>query len=102
MIERPISYQDLTDAQKLIIAQLSERDISDIDKLILSQSSSKYWRTQAMVISKTMRKLINRFPEIPDSYYAMRISQLVKDGKLESYGDLKFGRFSEVRLPVSE
>ena len=101
MEELPIPYPDLTAEQKEKIAQLSEQDLSEIDNLILS-NSSKHWRKQAMVIAKTMSELQDRFSEIPDIFYAQCVSKLVKNGYLESQGDLKYMRFSEVRLPESE
>ena len=98
MKEKPIPYPDLSPDQKLIIANLSEQDINEIDNLLLS-NSSKHWRKQAIVIGKTISKLKDKWPEIPDNYFALRINKLVKDGYLESQGNLRFMRFSEVRLP---
>ena len=97
MEETPIPYPDLTAEQKERVSQLSEQDLSEINKLILS-NSSKHWRKQAMVISKTMRELESRFPEIPDTFYAECVSKLAREGHLESQGNLKYIRFSEIRL----
>ena len=36
---------------------------------------------------------------LPDIYYAQRVLSLVDAGRLEAQGDLKYLRFSEVRLP---
>ncbi len=101
MEEIPVPYSDLTAEQKDKIAQLSDQDLSEINTLILS-NSSKHWRKQAMVIAKTMSELEIRFPEISDNFYAEYISKLVKEGYLESQGNLKYIRFSEIRLPESE
>ena len=100
MKEKPIPYPDLSADQKLIVSYLSEQDIDEIDKLLLSNASI-YWRKQAMVIGKTISKLKDKWPKIPENYFAMRINKLVKDGRLESQGNLRFMRFSEVRLPPS-
>jgi hypothetical protein len=100
MDEIPTPYPDLTAEQREKVAQLSEQDLSEINKLILS-NSSKHWRKQAMVIAKTMNELGAKFPEIPDIFYAECISKLVSEGYLESQGNIKYLRFSEVRLPES-
>ena len=101
MEEIPVPYPELTAEQKEKVAELSEKDLSEIDKVILS-NSSKHWRKQAMIIVKTMNELEGRFSEIPDIYYAECISRLVKEGYLESQGNLKYIRFSEIRLPKLE
>jgi hypothetical protein len=40
-----------------------------------------------------------RVPGLPDLYYAERIRALVTRGLLLAEGNLKFMRYSEVRLP---
>jgi hypothetical protein len=101
MEEKPIPYPDMTPEQTIKMAQLTNIDLSEIDKLILSNSSI-HWQKQAMVITKTMNELDCRHPDIPDIFYAERINKLVKEGYLESQGNLKYMRFSEVRLPTPE
>jgi hypothetical protein len=39
-----------------------------------------------------------RLPGIPDSFYAERVRLLVECGKLLAEGDLRFMRYSEVKL----
>ena len=48
----------------------------------------------------TIGELSERFPNIPDIYYAQRVRRLVAVGELESQGNLEYMRYSEVRLPV--
>jgi len=45
-----------------------------------------------------MRQLEQDFPDLSDSYYALRIGSLVAADRLESKGNLDYMRFSEVRL----
>ena len=48
----------------------------------------------------TIGELSERFPNIPDVYYAQRVRRLVAVGELESQGNLEYMGYSEVRLPV--
>jgi hypothetical protein len=48
----------------------------------------------------TIGELSERFPNIPDIYYAQRLRRLVAVGELESQGNLEYMRYSEVRLPA--
>jgi len=52
-----------------------------------------------MVVSLAIDKLQNRYPEFSELFFAERIRLLAKQGRLESQGNLRYMRFSEVRLP---
>jgi hypothetical protein len=47
-----------------------------------------------------MSSLPNRRRGIPDVFYAQRIRELVRTGRLEADGNLAYMNFSEVRLPA--
>ena len=90
----------LTPEQRKLVEKLSDAEILAIDDALLSNTSSQ-WRKVARVIGATMNKLPSRVPGIPDSYYSQRIQKLVKDGLLESQGNLSYMRYSEIRRPTS-
>ena len=48
----------------------------------------------------TTSELSERFPNVPDVYYAQRVRRLVAVGELESQGNLEYMRYIEVRLPA--
>ena len=54
----------------------------------------------ACIVGMTIGGLSEKFPNIPDVYYAQRVRRLVAVGELESQGNLEYMRYSEVRLPV--
>ena len=80
------------------IEQLSASEITEIDKTLLANAAPQ-WRKVARVVSASMIELKSRVVGIPDLYYSQRVATLVSDGKLESQGNLRRMRFSEVRLP---
>jgi hypothetical protein len=71
----------------------------EIDRLLLAQSATT-WRKVARIVGMTIGELSERFPNIPDVYYAQRVRRLVAVGELESQGNLEYMRYSEVRLTV--
>jgi hypothetical protein len=88
----------LTEEQLALVNKLSEIDIKRIDKILLS-NACQYWRKVARVVGTTMMEMQDRISGIPDIYYAQRVRHLVKEGKLESQGNLAYMRYSEVRYP---
>ena len=97
-IERPKPDADITKREKVLIAKLSPKDLEMIDNALLVNARHN-WRKVAMIVALTMMSLPSRFKGIPDVYYSERVQILVREGRLESEGDLKYMRFSEVRLP---
>jgi hypothetical protein len=97
--DKPIPYPDLSPEQEKRISQLNDEDLSEIDKAIVSFTDNR-WKKQAMIIGQTMMLFEHQFPNIPDIFYATRVTKLVAEGKLEVNGNLKFMRFSEIRLKV--
>jgi hypothetical protein len=89
----------LTPEEQALVAQLTEQEIQAIDDTLLSNACDR-WRKVSSVVGFTMSSLPNRRRGIPDVFYAQRIRQLVRAGRLEADGNLAYMNFSEVRLPV--
>jgi hypothetical protein len=87
---------DLGSAEQAVVASLRDTDRDAIDSALLAACATS-WRKVARVVGTAMNALQERFPNVPDSYYAQRIATLVKAGTLESQGNLEYMRFSEVR-----
>ena len=96
--EKPIPNDQLTDQQTARIAQLAESDLRAIDEALLANAKRR-WQKAAMVIATTMFDYGKSIPDIPDTFYNIRLRKLVDEGRLEAQGNLDFMRFSEVRLP---
>lgn len=80
-----------------VVDRLTSEQVQQIDAALLADCAST-WRKVARVVGTAMMHLSEDLPEIPDSYYAIRIVSLVKRGLLESQGNLEYMRYSEVRL----
>lgn len=91
---------ELSTQEQEVVSQLSSVDVQVIDKALLSECASS-WRKVARVVSAAMTTLRDRFPSVPDGYYAQRVATLVSSGSLEAQGNLNHMRFSEVRLASS-
>ena len=77
------------------IGRLTAEQVALIDRTLLGESSAT-WSKVARVVGFTMVKV--RLPGIPDSFYAERVKLLVESGELLVEGDLRFMRYSEVKL----
>ncbi|ACL06677.1 hypothetical protein Dalk_5006 [Desulfatibacillum aliphaticivorans] len=97
MEDKPLPYPDLSPEEEELAAKLSDQELAEIDNVLLSEASDR-WLKQARIVGKAWLKFYDRFPGIPDIFYAMRVSKLVDEGFLEAQGNLKFIRFSEVKL----
>jgi hypothetical protein len=89
----------LNTEQSLRVSRLTQEDLWEMDRVLLSQASH-HWRKVARIVGMTIGELSDRFPNVPDIYYAQRVRHLVEVGKLESQGNLAYMRFSEVRRPT--
>jgi len=67
----------------------------EIDSLLLAQVR-EHWLKTAFVISKAM----DAFDKWDEDRVTQRMKTLVEEGKIESAGDIRKWRFSEVRLPL--
>jgi len=95
--ETPTEMPALTDVEQNIVNKLTLEDIEKIDKELLI-NSTKYRQKTAMLIAYTMTTLKKNYSDVPTAFYLDRIIKLVDDKKLQAYGNLKFVRFSEVKL----
>ena len=89
----------LTPVQAMRVSRLKQEDLWEIDRVLLAQSAPA-WRKVARIVGMTIGELSERFPNIPDVYYAQRVRRLVAVGELESQGNLEYMRYGEVRLPT--
>jgi hypothetical protein len=96
--EVPIPNPPLSRKEAAAFAKLSENDINAIDEGILSCILAR-WQKVAAVVWCAEEKLRRSYPQFSYVLYAKRIRLLVKRGRLESQGNLRYMRFSEVRLP---
>ncbi|WP_341886985.1 DUF3658 domain-containing protein [Variovorax sp. YR752] len=88
---------ELSPAERERLAKLPEPDLALIDAALLSQASSQ-WRKVARVVGMAMLSMPDHLEDVPDAFFAKRVALLVASGRLESQGDLRRMRFSEVRL----
>ena len=88
---------ELDPQDHVAISALTPLDVEAIDQAILSHCQHQ-WRKVALVVAMTYLAYRDRYPDIPDLYYAMRVRELVADGPIEAQGDLRRMRSSEVRL----
>ena len=90
--------RDLTDQEKQLIAGLPAELVTRIDAALLAKAHHRFQKV-ARIVGEVMQSFSDEPSGIPDVYYARRIAKLVKDGLLESQGNLRRMRFSEVRRP---
>ena len=86
----------LTKEQVERVSELTEEQLKEIDNGLLSFCSTKYQKV-AKVVGSYMSSSSNKF-ELEDLFYAQRIEKMVHLKSLESQGNLKFMRYSEIRL----
>ena len=89
----------LTPEQAIHVSRLKQEDLWEIDRVLLAHSATT-WQKLGRIVGMTIGELSERFPDIPDIYYAQRLRRLVAVGELESQGNLEYMRYSEVRLPA--
>ena len=89
---------EMSAEQQAIADSLSAEMVQAIDSALLAQAHQKY-RKVAMIVGTVMLESATNVPGLPDLYYASRVKELVKSGKLIAEGNLNFMRYSEVRLP---
>jgi Protein of unknown function len=86
-----------TTEEEFEIEKLDDYQRNEIDAVLLSCTSHEF-RKVSRVVGSAMLQLKSRFPEIPDIFYSLRIQHLVSNGLLVSQGNLKFMRYSEIRI----
>lgn len=88
---------ELTKEQKELASLLTPDDLVLIDRILLSDASVQQ-RKVARLVGSACMWLKDVFPGLPDVFYSQRIANLVEEGYLESFGNLRRMRFSEVKL----
>ena len=89
--------REITKEERKNINLLSSEKLEEIDNALLSYDKTNYLKVARLVGDILTNKDIHT-EGIPDVFYSERIRKLVKDGFLESQGDLYYMRYSEVRL----
>jgi hypothetical protein len=95
--EVPIPNPPLSRKEKADFAKLSPEAKAEMDNEILACLLPR-WQKVARVVIRAEQKLQERYPQFTYILYAERIRSLAKQGRLESQGNLRYMRFSEVRL----
>jgi hypothetical protein len=87
-------------SEATLVARLGSKGIEAIDAVLLGHTR-RTWLKVARVVFDGLRA--GGFPADDDVVYlhVRRIAELVRTGQLESQGNLRRPRFSEVRLPLS-
>jgi hypothetical protein len=75
---------------------LTPEDISAIDDALLDVTSPN-WSKVAMVLAKQMKARPGVPDYVPLEFYWRRLCDMIARGQLESQGNLRRARFSEVR-----
>ena len=88
---------EMTEEQRKLTSLISSEKLEEIDSALLSSANERYSKVARLVGDIFMNKDIH-VKGTPDIFYSERIRLLVKNGLLESQGDLHYMRFSEVRL----
>ena len=86
----------LTKEQVERVSELTEEQLKEIDYGLLSFCSNKFPKV-AKIVGSYMTSNSNKF-DVIDLFYAQRIEKMADLGFLEYQGNLKFMRYSEVRL----
>jgi hypothetical protein len=95
--EIPELNPPLTREEKLAIAHLTESDLKGIDAAILNQAD-EHWLKVARVVTCTHDALRPHHPNLSYRFYTKRLAVLLREGRLEAKGDIRYVRFSEVRI----
>jgi hypothetical protein len=99
--EVPEPDGDLSEEHKAILEQMSEEELRVIDRELLARASNRLQKV-AKLVASIMFKRPELAPELPDVFFAQRVTKLVKEGKLESQGALGYMRFCEVKLAYAD
>ena len=87
----------LSEEQKSSISRLSLEKLEEIDRILLSYANEQFQKV-AKIVGLFMMRSDLHLSGVPDIFYAQRIEALANNGLLEYQGNLKFMRYSEVRI----
>jgi hypothetical protein len=97
--EIPIGNPPLSPEEQAAVEKLTDTDLKTIDATILANCSAGWFKVAA-VTWDTEKTLTSLYPALSYVFYTERLRWLVNEGRLESQGDLRHMRFSEVRIPA--
>lgn len=83
-----------------IASKLSPEELKEIDEALLSEASNRY-RKVARLVGRVLLKFKEQHPMLSDVFFSERVQSLVTSGHLDSQGDLRRMRYSEVKLSSS-
>ena len=81
------------------LSHLTSSEVERIDKALMSHAMLQ-WRKVAFLAGSALLQMQSEIPNVPDTFYILRIQQLVESGRLEIDGHMNNWRESEVRLPA--
>jgi hypothetical protein len=88
---------DLTPEQLHAVGALSTTEIDAIDAALMAEVTDR-WQKIARIVARAMDALGDgRRAGVPDVYFAERVRELERRGLIESVGNTRRMRFSEVR-----
>ncbi len=83
------------------MARLSQEELDHIRAAILSCVLPR-WQKVAMIVTRAQEKLQEKYPKFSIALCAEQIRLLAQEGKLDSQGNLRYLRFSEIKLPSKD
>jgi hypothetical protein len=87
----------LTAEQELVVGALSPSEIDAIDASLMSRITERWGKIARVVVEAMQSFEDGRFSGVPAVYFAERVRDLEQRGLIESVGDTRRMRFSEVR-----
>jgi Protein of unknown function/Sel1 repeat len=90
--------EELDAVDELDLVDVPSELVARIDAAILAHATPSFQKV-ARLVSMAMKSIPDAPGTVTDVFYAQRIMHLVRTGQMESQGNLRRMRFSEVRLP---
>jgi len=90
--------EDDCKSDELERVNVAEEWIARIDAALLAHTTKAFHKV-AKIVSLAMKSIPDAPENVTDCFYAQRIAHLVRSGQMQSQGNLRRMRFSEVRLP---
>lgn len=95
--KNPLLDGSTTQLQAEIVANLTESDIETLDGLLIANIDD-VWLKTAFVIGGVMLKVPDEYEEVPEAFYAERLSVLKDKGLIVVKGDLSKMKDCEIQL----
>jgi hypothetical protein len=90
--------EDDCECDELETIKVAEELVARIDAALLAHTTQEFHKV-AKIVYLAMKSIPDAPENVTDCFYARRVVHLVQSGQMESQGDLRRMRFSEVRLP---